>query len=118
MTVGRGIRNVFTSRSRKTSSQTTSTATNTTTGGSQLPERRRAMARAVIGPLPSRASRKALGADAVRARRDGVGLGAIPSPKRLANLRHELEVALLLARVDVPRLGQVDVDDPRDPTGS
>src|SRR3982751_2659191 len=109
---GRGIRNVLTSRARNSCSRSRSTATNTTSGGSQLAERRRTAARLTAGT----ASREPLGADSLGLLERSIHClvahrrGAVLASERLANLRDQLEVALLLPRLDVPGLGQVDVD--------
>ena len=46
----------------------------------------------------------------------GVGSVRVATAERLANGRHELEVAALFTRLDATRPRQVDLDDVRDAT--
>src|SRR5690242_14380636 len=113
---GRGMRNVFTSSARKSCSHSRSTATKTTSGGSQLAERRRTAAKLIERAVSREPFRPdPLGVAEGRVHRlVAHRRGAVLAAECLAHLRDQLEVALLLSRLDRPRLRQVDVDPLRD----
>src|SRR4051794_26508074 len=107
MTLGRGIRNDWTPSRASETSQASRTTTNTTTAGIQSSADER-----FTGPV---ASPQPLGPDPFGVRGVQGGLGRLVVAERLADARHELEVARRLARLDRALSGQIDVDHPRDP---
>src|SRR4051794_40803532 len=125
MTDGRGSRNCLTPRAPRTTSHETTTTTKTAATGRRSESRERSgdlRPRPATGPrgatsavnASGSSARDPLGAD----RGDVVVVGrrrALVTSERLANGGHVFEVALVLARIDGPRLRQVDVDDPADP---
>ena len=104
------MRNDWTPRTEKPTSQATRTTTNTTEAGSQ--------SRAATRPgrpghaRPSARTRSA-------SLTVGPPVGRLVLAERLADARDEPEIALGLARLDRALGGQVDVDDPArsDPAG-
>src|SRR4051794_6444910 len=114
MVVGRGSRNCWTPSAVRPNSQTRRTRRAVAAGGA------RSVARLATRRAPTwtaATSGEPLGNDPF-VRPTAVRIdGHLDATQRFADLDHELEVAPLLACLERPRVWQVDVDHPADPTG-
>ena len=130
MTDGRGRRNCLTPSAVSDTSHRTSTATNTASAGASSPSfdptppsrgarPTPAMPGRETAPLVTRVPQPGTRSAAATpsAADPASGVVRIGLAQRLADQRHELEIVRQLPRLDGPRLGQVDVDDARNPAG-